>query len=343
MSDPAPATDWKEAVAPDEATRFEVLAEQLAALQRARAARAQVTRRGLHAKQNLAAHARFEVRDDLPAHARVGLFTPGAAHAALVRFSNGSGGVQPDRRPDVRGMAVKVFGVPGKKLIPGMEDCPTQDFLAILTPAVPFRGPEEFVWVVTASARPATFLPKALFHLGPARALTLLGALQKGLGRPVPSLAANQYYSALPVRFGPHAVKYTFVPLDGGGASGPTPEVLAEELAGRLRRGPVRWDFKVQLFADERRTPIEDPTVDWDTPYLPLARLTLPQQDCASPRGEKLLTWSDGLSYDPWHALEALRPLGAMMRSRSAAYRVSNQTRRAAGEPAGLPPELVGT
>ena len=343
MSDPAPATDWKEAVAPDEATRFEVLAEQLAALQRARAARAQVTRRGLHAKQNLAAHARFEVLPELPDHLRVGPFAPRAAYPALVRFSNGSGAVQADARPDVRGMAVKLFGVAGRKLIPGMEDATTQDFLAILTPAVPFRSPDEFVWVVTASASPATFLPRALFHLGPGRALSLLGALQKGLGRPVPSLAANQYYSALPVRFGAQAAKYTFVPLDGGGASGPTPEVLAEELAGRLKRGPLRWDFKVQLFSDERRTPIEDPTVDWDTPYLPVARLTLPQQDCASARGQRLSTWSDGLSYDPWHAVEELRPLGAMMRSRSAAYRVSNQTRRAAGEPAGLPPELVGT
>jgi hypothetical protein len=174
------------------------------------------------------------------------------------------------------------------------------------------------------------------------RTFALLGALQKGLGRPVPSLAANQYFSALPLRFGPYAARFTFVPLDGAGALGPTPLRLADELARRLKAGPLRWDFRVQFFSDERRTPIEDPTVDWDTPYVPLARLTLPPQDCESPRGQQLLSWSDGLSYDPWHAQEELRPLGAMMRSRSAAYRVSNQARGAASEPTELPPALVG-
>jgi hypothetical protein len=137
-------------------------------------------------------------------------------------------------------------------------------------------------------------------------------------------------------------MKYTLRPLDGGGASGPTPASLADELAGRLRAGPLRWELEAQLFADERSTPIEDPTVDWSTPYVPLARLTLPRQDCASPRGQQLLAWSDGLSFDPWHALEALRPLGAMMRARAAAYRVSNQVRGAAGEPEAIPAELVG-
>jgi hypothetical protein len=337
-----PATDWKETPAPGEGEQFEALAASLAALQRARAARTAVTRRGLHAKQTLAAHGRFEVVHGVPEHAQVGPLRPGAVFPALVRFSNGSGAVQEDVKPDVRGLAVKLFGVPGKKLIPGMEACLTQDFLGILTPAVPFRTPEEFVWVVTRSASPATFLPRALFHLGPGRTLALLGALRKGLGRPVPSLAASQYFSALPLRFGPLAAKFTFVPLDGGAVAGPTPPSLAEELAGRLRVGDVRWEFQVQFFADEASTPIEDPTVPWSTPFLPVARLVLPRQDCTSPRGERLLAWSDGLSFDPWHALEELRPLGAMMRSRSAAYRVSNLARGAASEPSELPGELLG-
>jgi hypothetical protein len=335
-----PSTAWKEVVAENEATLFESLATQLRDLQQARGASAGGLRRALHAKPNVVTHATFEVLSGLPAHAAVGLFATPKTYQAVVRFSNGTGGVQPDRRPDVRGVAVKVLGVGGIKLIPGMEQAPTQDFLAILTPAVPFHTPEEFVWVVVNSASPLSFLPKALVRLGPGRALKVLGALQKNLGKPVPSLAINRYFSALPIRFGDYAAKYSFVPM-GATASGETPDDLGAELAGRVAKGPLTWELQVQFFTDERTTPIEDPTVDWPTPYTPVARLTVAKQDVQSERGQKLASWAEHLSFDPWHAQQEFRPIGAMMRSRSAAYRVSTQARSVAPEPAAIPPELV--
>jgi hypothetical protein len=63
--------------------------------------------------------------------------------------------------------------------------------------------------------------------------------------------------------------------------------------------------------------------------------LTLPQQDLDSPRGRKLAEFVEKLSFDPWHALVAHRPLGNMMRARNYAYRESTQERAAAGEPDG--------
>jgi hypothetical protein len=336
-----PSTDWKEVIAPDEAAVFERLAAELADLQKARAAKSAM-RRALHAKPNTVAHATLEVLGGLPAHAAVGLFAEPKTYPAVVRFSNGGGAVQGDKRPDVRGIGVKVLGVGGAKLIPGLESAPTQDFLAILSSAVPFRSPEEFVWVVVNSVNPLAFLFKALAHLGPGRALSLLGALQKGLGAPVPSLATNRYFSALPIRFGAHAAKYAFVPVGVEPATGPTPDDLGAELAGRLAKGALAWDLQVQFFTDERTTPIEDPSVDWPTPFVKVARLTLAQQDVASERGKKLADWAEQLSFDPWHAQVEFRPVGAMMRSRSAAYRVSTQTRTVSPEPASIPAELVG-
>ncbi len=345
-----PSTAWKEVIGPNEAAQFEELATQLRDLQQARALKASVAqsggtpagalRRALHAKPNVVTHATFEVLSGLPPHAAVGLFATPKTYQAVVRFSNGTGAVQADRRPDVRGIGVKVLGVGGTKVIPGLEQAPTQDFLAILSPAVPFRSPEEFVWVVVNSANPASFLFKALVKLGPGRALKLLGALQKNLGAPVPSLATNRYYSALPIRFGDHAAKYSFVP-QGASASGATPEDLGAELAGRVAKGPLTWELEVQFFSDERSTPIEDPTVDWPTPYTPVARLTVARQDVSSERGQRLATWAEHLSFDPWHAQQELRPIGAMMRSRSAAYRVSTQARTVAPEPAAIPVELL--
>ena len=45
----------------------------------------------------------------------------------------------------------------------------------------------------------------------------------------------------------------------------------------------------------------------------------------------------ESLSFDPWHALEAHRPLGNMMRARNHAYRPSTQERCAAPEPTAMP------
>ena len=48
--------------------------------------------------------------------------------------------------------------------------------------------------------------------------------------------------------------------------------------------------------------------------------------------GQELI---EGMAFDPWHALEAHRPLGNMMRARNAAYRLSTGERKALQEPDG--------
>src|SRR5262245_21904622 len=139
--------DWKEEIAEGEAETLERLATQLRAMQKARDRKG----RALHLKQHAGLSAKLATLGDLPDWARVGIFSKPAEHDTYVRFSNGSAGSAPDRTPDVRGLAVKVIGVPGKKLIKGLEDATTQDFLGILTPTVMFRTPSEFVGVVLAA------------------------------------------------------------------------------------------------------------------------------------------------------------------------------------------------
>jgi hypothetical protein len=118
-------------------------------------------------------------------------------------------------------------------------------------------------------------------------------------------------------------------------ASG-APGALREELVSRLRTGPLTWSFRAQLFVDERTTPIEDASAPWPedrAPFHELARLVLPQQDLTSASGAKLEEQIERMSFDPWHAVEELRPLGAMMRARAIAYRESVLERQAAPEP----------
>jgi hypothetical protein len=334
----APRTDWKEQILPDEAERFEQLATDLRdAPKRAPGDK----HRALHAKGVAGVRAELTVRDDVPASARVGIFAQPGSYRAYVRFSNGAAVPQPDTKPDVRGLAMKVLGVPGTKIIPGLEAATTQDFLTIRDAYAPFLSPDEFVWVAVAAQNPLTFLPRALFHLGPARALHLIKELKTKLSVPYPSAAVSTFHSALAIRFGEHAVRYSFAAEDPGapGApSGTSPTYVHDDLRARLLRGPIHYQFRVQFYVGEEQTPIENTAVEWnasDSPFVPIARLTIPQQDIDSEAGRRLADYVEGLSFDPWHAPVEFRPLGALMRARNAAYRVSGKRRGAQPEPTG--------
>jgi hypothetical protein len=321
-----PATDWNEQIPDDEVARFERYATMFGEMQ----ARGGNRDRALHAKANLGVEAELEVLADVAGEAKLGMFAEPKTYRAFVRFSNGSPRHQPDKSPDVRGIAVKVLGVAGKKLIPGMEDATTQDFLAIRTPVVPMRNADEFVTLVRA-ARPAALLPfKLIAALGFGRGLKVIKAALAGLKLPTAPLAATAYYSALPIKYGPYAVHFAFVPD------------LGEALAARLRAGPVIYDLKIQFYQDATRTPIEDASVEWkaeDSPFVTVARLTLPIQDVTSTRGKKVAELVEQFAFDPWHAREDLRPLGNIMRARNYAYRVSTKGRGALPEPT-APPAL---
>jgi hypothetical protein len=334
-----PSTDWKESVGPDEEARFERYAEALRALQRKRA-RGGAAARALHAKGQLGLEAEFTVLADLPEPARVGLFAKPATYRAYVRYSNGSGKRQADRKGDVRGVAIKLIGVGGIKIIPGMENAPTQDFLLIRSPTTPFHNADEFVSVVLAAASPFGLLRLA-YQLGLGRLSTILRDVKQSLARPAISLATTRYFSAAPIQLGPYAVHYALKPHAESppeALPGATPDYLGEELADRLRRGPVTYDFQIQFYRDATRTPIEDASVEWkeaDAPFIDVGRLTLRAQDPTSPRGRRVAEFVERLSFDPWHAQTELRPLGSMMRARNHAYRLSVLERKAAPEPDG--------
>ena len=338
MSWQPPPTDWKEEIAPDEAARFEGYAKQIAEIQRKAAARGQKGR-ALHTKALAGLRAQLTVLGDLPEFARVGLFAQPKSFEAWVRFSNGMGQVNDDHKGDVRGMAVKVLGVPGKKVIPGLENAQTQDFSMIQGPALAFHDAAEFMFFVGAAQNQALLLPRLIGHFGFGRTLRILRSLMKGFLAPVKSLASRQFWSPVPIRYGAYAARYTAKPLNPPAepSSSTSPNYLGVDLASQLVKGPLTWELLCQFYLDPVKTPIEDAAVDWDSPYLPVARLTILQQDPASPKGVRDAAYVEQLSFDPWHALEAHRPLGNTMRARGPAYRESTTQRQAIPEPAAFP------
>jgi hypothetical protein len=328
----SPATDWKENIAPDEPERFARLAERLAAVQKSRPG---VATRGLHAKCHAGLRARFRVLPDLPAEARVGLFAEPRERRAYVRLSNGHGVAQPDKVPDFRGLAVKVLDVDGPKVL---GDARTQDLLALDIPTVPFRSPDEFVTFVCATADRKGAFGRLFRELGVWRAIVLLVGLARTAKGGRRSLLDLPYYGVAPIAFGPHAARFAFFPLAPGDEPAPDeadPDYLGVRARARVaKRAPIEFELRAQFYSGPE-TPIEDSTVQWPAPYVAIARLAIDRQDPSTDGGKRLHDYVERLSFDPWHALTAHRPLGAIMRARKPAYFESIKVRGAIAEPDG--------
>ena len=330
---------WREMIPDGEAARLDALAKRLAG-------DGKLDGRPLHRKTLAALHARFEV-GEAPRDLRHGLFAEPGSYDAFVRFSSGAGQARSDRVADVRGLAVKVLGVAGPKVIPGLETASTQDFLAILTPTFPFKDPAAFVDIAVAGGRGRlAVLGAVLRHYGLVGPLGALPRLRRALDTSMRSLVERTYWSAVPLRLGPHAVKLRFRPMDVPPPVPPVggPDALAVELQARVRVSPLSFRVEAQRFVDESRTPIEDPTVEWaerDSPWAALARLMIPVQAAESRAGRMLAAYVERLSFDPWHALVEHRPLGAVMRARAAAYKHAAIARGAVSELEVKPPSAV--
>lgn len=322
---------FHEVVAPDESQRFDAFAAEIAAMQQQAAKGKPGPSRVLHVKQHLGMVGTLEIK--AAPGVRAGVFATERSYPVYVRFSNGAGRPQADNAPDVRGFAIKLVGVPGKKLIPELAEAQTQDFLFINDPTIPFRTPDEFMTFQRAAKHgPITLLPRLIAGFGVRRAFAILsGALKSPK---VKSYGTHVFHTAAPLALGEAAAKLALFPLptsDAPAAGGAN--YLGTDIINRVKTGPLSWALRAQLYFDDKTTPIEDTSIAWTGPWHDLATLTIPRQDPGSARGKEISDLVSQVSFDPWHAIEAHRPLGAIMRARKIAYAASVIGRKAAPEP----------
>ncbi|MGC4095170.1 MAG: hypothetical protein QM756_46075 [Polyangiaceae bacterium] len=321
---------FHEVIADDEETRFEVYSKELAEVQRARNEKTGLKQRAVHVKQHVGAVGELVV--ELKGGQGAGVFAQdGARFPVYARFSNAASRRQPDKLPDARALAIKLVGVPGRKFIPGLEDELTQDFLCLSEPSIPFRDPDEFMIFQRASKDgPLPLLPRFFSGFGLSRGLQVLKRLAKS--KNLTSYATSDFHTVAPIAWGDTAAKLGFFPLQSGEVpSEGGADRFRHDLLKRFEAGPLAWAVRAQLFVDDTCTPIEDTSVTWSAPWIELGRLTLKQRNPA--RGDELDALVEKLSFDPWHAIEAHRPLGAVMRARRIAYGASVIARSASPEP----------
>lgn len=321
-----PSTAWREQVAPDEDARFAGYAKQFAAMQQAKSKKFG-NGRALHRRQQLGLRAELEVLAGLPPHARHGLFARPGRLEAWVRLSNGGPDRAADATPDVRGFSIQVRGLSGPSALGG--DCSHQDFALIQHAAFAFAKTDEFVGLVMAAARgPLHLLPYFLRRYGLGGGLKHLKRLGQTFGKRFRGFAAETFFSAAPIACGPYAARVRLQPAVPQPPADGT--AWAQDVSDRLAKAPLVYDLQLQFFSDEATTPIEDASVDWPTPYVTVARLTLPRQDPSSAAGRELDARIEAAIFDPWAALAEHRPLGEVMRARRVVYFESQKQRGAA-------------
>jgi hypothetical protein len=274
-----------------------------------------------HPKHHGCVRARFVVEPDLPAELRVGVFAQQPAYSAWIRFSNASplarnGTFRADGRPDVRGMAIKLEGVEGEKLLEDEGEETAQDFLLVSADALVARDLADFVRAL-GEFRIGRLL---WYFLNPFRPrLRELGVGIRSPRRHASPLEV-EYFTVVPFLLGDRAVKYKARPVLERRTETPRrarADFLRDAMRERLASGEARFELLVQVQTDPYTMPIEDPSVVWRSPFRKVATIEIPAQrfDTAERMRE-----CEGLSFNPWHSIPEHRPLGGINRARKVVY-----------------------
>ena len=285
-------------------------------------ARNGLARRGAHAKAHGCVQAEFRVLDNLPEEVRVGIFRDPRVYPAWIRYSNAFGKMQDDSVGDARGMAIKLMGVE-------RSESGTQDFVMINHPVFLVRNAADYVEFQKALSEnsPVKFFFPGLnpFNFR----LHEFGIANAIRSTKVANPLDTRYWSTTPYLFGDTEMKFS---ARHCGPASPfietiSPDFLRENMQKHLAESEACFDFLVQLHKRPSEMPIEDATVEWsekDSPFIPVARITIPAQKFASP---KQLALCENLSFTPWHTIPEHRPLGGINRVRKTVYDTISRVR----------------
>lgn len=281
----------------------------------------QSTTRDAHPKHHGLVQATVTVASDLPDALRHGLFAEPATFQAYVRFSNGrpTPTLPPDAAPDVRGLAIKLLGVPGAKEAKDEEH--THDFIL--------------------ASHPVFFVPDVHAYVDFLKLSTLNEKVQN-----YPELIKSfrsfenpltiRYFSQTPYALGPLVVKYVVQPIEPveqppivlspEQIAARPPNYLRDAMAAHLSSRPAKLALSIQLAPDPAAEQVDDATRFWNSAPIQVATISIPVQQFSRPANDHL---AETLSFSPWHCLHEHRPLGSVNLARRRVYREASVLRHA--------------
>lgn len=300
--------------------------------------------RDAHAKSHGILRGELTVRPELPRHLRQGLFAEPRSYPVIARFSTAPGDLHSDRVPAPRGLALKLLGVEGPRLLPDPAQPTTQDFLLVNHPVIPF-GDVRAYWEMQRALEHHVDVPDTARRLlaglaqGASKALGALGIENpavEALAIADHHILGETFHSMAALRFGQYVAKLSVAPLspevrafsgvkvDHEGAD----SALRDLVVAHFRQHGARYEMRAQLCTDLALMPVEDASVPWSerlSPQQAVATLSFEPQEAYSPA--RRVYGDDVLSFNPWQGIEAHRPLGSIMRARRQAYESSSRFR----------------
>jgi hypothetical protein len=313
------------------------------------------TIRDAHPKAHACVEAKLTVEPVLSSEHKEGIFDSGASYSALVRFSSGSSNPKADDRlPGIHGMAVKILlpqtlqdqvpDLAGEVYVLPKETYKTFDIITIngveeflvndLASYPAFFKASEMVAIATQEAMAAKKTPDEIKQIigqtylqeyiskVPASLRPVIGGLLQKIGSVrTTNLLSETYNSWVPYAFGTKAVKYSFRPCSEivePANLEPSENYLGNQLRQELKNSANQGCFElVAHFHEDSYHSVENASLPWGDPksrtYVPLGKLEL-SSSFTEPE------FCEALSFNPAHALQSQRGIGAIQRARRVIY-----------------------
>lgn len=317
-----------EQIQDDEEQKISDIIESFRSMQEKNVKKYKYGLRGTHSKTQGIVKGTLTVPSDLPAYLSQGLFKHSGEYPVVLRYANEPTQVEDDRIPGPRGLGMKVFNVPGPKLLEE-ENSTTQDFFFSNVPTLELTN-------VTV-CRDIQALRDKYFDdpEGLKQALKQRDDAKIQLARfelPNTNIVGQDMFSQSAYRYGDYVVKYALFPVakeqletkSQSVKDTSSPTILSEWIQTYFRDHTAKYEFRVQFCSDLSLQPVEDTSVEWSkllAPFHTVAILDIPRQEALDPG--LCRWWHDDIRLYPWAGLEEHRPLGSINRVRKRLYDAS--------------------
>jgi hypothetical protein len=302
--------------------------------------------RDAHAKSHGILRGELHVYPNLPEHLAQGMFQEAKTYPVIIRLSTSPGAIEPDSQPAVKGFALKIIGVPGKKFLAEEADAVTQDFLMVNDTIIPTgdvksyhdmqlrieklaHGPEVIQTIVNEVG---VLADKVLEAVGTKKEVPMVVQ-----AHPNNHILGETYTTLGAIRYGDYVAKIGLAPLSdnlkalaGKEMELKEPGAYRDMVVDFFRTQSAEYELRAQLCTDLKAMPVEDASIDWpqdQSPYQALGKIVIPAQDAFSPA--RRVFADDVLSFNPFHCLPEHLPLGSINRVRIKAYDSSTKYRHA--------------
>ena len=307
--------------------------------------------RGVHSKTFGVVKAEVQILRNVPPAYAQGIYAKPGRHGALIRYSSASNHLSADATlGGVLGCAMKIFDVPGLKLVEDEPESTTFDLVLKNSPIFVANTAKHYLVLQELGNNKNAYLArgKTGFHELLTDVLTGKGTFEQSdwawdelfafvkLGQtPVRNPLLSTFSTMAAVRHGDYVAKVRLAPatenttrvihreLDLRGR----PDVFYPALVDELQASAFDFDLQVQLCTNLETMPVNDTTVEWPetlSPFVTVARVHVPRQDISgTDNSEK----TDALAFNTWRVTEEHRPLGEIMQVRRI-YSASAKMRR---------------